>query len=269
MLASQLAGALENGDAVSLEPLARAAESLAPSNGESGQLWLLAARARRLRVDRFDAAASASDGAVSAELPSAEMLRALSAEARACAADARQAWSALAPDVAAKLAAGARPSAALALTSDPAAAEPLYLDALCSASAARAQGFTFFVDHRELAFAEMERASALAPSLDGGGPDRELARLLATLPASAGGDLAAARARFESAIARAPQSLWTRVLYARTLAVKLQDRPLFTQLLQGALAQPADDARAKAAQAEARALLTRGDDLFGVATAPR
>ncbi len=196
-----------------------------------------------------------------------ELLARLSAEASACAAAAHHSWSALLPEAAAAIDAGQSPDAALA-SAPAAAAEPLYLDALCSAAWARAQGFTYFVEQRSLLGAELARAAALAVHLDDAGPNRELGRLFAALPGYAGGDLAQARAHFEAAIAAAPAALWNRVLYARSVAIKAQDRALFTRLLGEVLASPAQSTNNRSAQAEARSLLDRADDLFGTAAVP-
>jgi hypothetical protein len=139
------------------------------------------------------------------------------------------------------------------------AAEPLYLDAVCAGLWARAQGVTPLLERGAELRAWLSAAAQLAPGLDEAGPERELARLLASLPSYAGGDVEAARAHFDRALQRAP-SLRTRVAYAEGVAIKLQDRALFQRLLEP---PPAEDRSALADRA--RALLQRAEELFGKA----
>jgi TRAP transporter T-component len=207
--------------------------------------------------------ALADAAAAKAELGTAEpreLLDMQAAASRACAAAARRALALRHPEAAAALDA-ARPGA-LSLVPAP-AAELLYLEAACAAAWARAQGFTHVALRRAELQAMLERAAALDPGLDDAGPDRELGRLLSSLPASAGGSLREARLRFEAAVARAPRSVRNRVLFARGVAVKVQDRALFESLLQAALAQPTAPGPEALAAAEARSLLSREADLFG------
>jgi len=264
---AQLERALAEEDLAALEPLLRAAEEQAPASSDASGLWLLVARGWRLRADALAGHKSQAPLEAASGDSASDLLARLSREASACAAAAHHAWSALLPGAAAAIDAGQSPDAALAAAPAP-AAEPLYLDALCSAAWARAQGFTFFVEQRSLLGAELARAAALSPRLDDAGPERELGRLFAALPGYAGGDLAQARSHFEAAIAAAPAALWNRVLYARSLAIKAQDRALFTRLLGEVLESPASGANDRAAQDEARSLLERADDLFGVAAVP-
>jgi tetratricopeptide (TPR) repeat protein len=206
-----------------------------------------AARARRLRIDR---SGMSSDG-----LP--ETVR----DARACADDARRAWAAVEPDAAAALAAGQPLAQALARIG-PQAAEPLYLEAVCTAAWARAQGFTPLIERRGELKQMLTRVGELAPDLDEAGAERELGKLYAGLPAYAGGDLHQARAHFEAALARVPSSARTRIVFARTVGVKAQDRALFEAQLQAA-----SGAGESAVASEARELLAREDELFGPAEA--
>jgi hypothetical protein len=172
----------------------------------------------------------------------------VAADAQACAADARRSWAGELPD------AGASP--------DPAqvgarGAEALYLDAVCSGIGARMQGFTPLIERRDELVAELSRAAELLPDLDGAGPDRELGALYAALPAFAGGDLEKARRHLVAALQRAPQDARNRIVLARTVAVKSQDRALFEEQLRAA--EKSDD---PAVAAEAQALLARESDLF-------
>jgi hypothetical protein len=202
-----------------------------------------AARARRLRIDR--AARAGGDA------------KSVAADAQACAADAHRSWAAQFPAAAAQLD-GTHEAAQVYAQVGPAAAESLYLEAVCGAAWARAQGFTHLIELRGDLTAALRRVAETAADLDGAGAERELGMLYAALPAYAGGDLAEARKQFDAAIARAPGEARNRVALARTVAVKAQDRALFETEL--ALAAKSDDALAAA---DAAALLAREDDLFG------
>ena len=81
--------------------------------------------------------------------------------------------------------------------------------------------------------------------------------LLAALPAYAGGDLELARKHLEDAIRRAPKDARNRLVLARAVAVKAQDRSLFREQLQAVI-----DGSDQAAVAEASALLRRESELF-------
>ena len=208
---------------------------------------IAAARARRLRFER---AGTASDA-----------LHETSRDAGACADDARKAFTALEPEAAAMLAAG-RPLPEALAHSGSRSAEPLYLEAACTAAWARAQGYTPLIERREELKQKLARVAELAPDLDEAGAERELGKLYAALPAYAGGDLRAARAHFEAALARVPSSARTRIVFARTVGVKAQDRALFEAQLQAA-SSAADESLAS----EAKELLAREDELFGPAEA--
>jgi hypothetical protein len=213
-------------------------EDSAPHLPDAPAVWLRAARARRAKLD------------------SAEIVRPESeADARACAADARRAWTIRFPAAAA---AATRADAVQAIGS--AGAEALYLEAVCEAAAARARGYTPLVERRADIADSLRRASELAADVDECGPDRELGRLLAALPASAGGDLRQAKERLQAAIARCPQSARNHVAYARTVAVKEQDRPAFEAQLHEALRLAPDDP-------DSTDLLGRENELFGPAEA--
>jgi hypothetical protein len=238
---------------------ARAEQAAVASPGEP-DLWVAAARLR---------AALAERQALAAELPATadgpaprELLAQSGTQAQACAAAARRAWAARAPQAARSLAEG-RPAPEALAPVGRAAAEPLYLDALCSAAWARSQGFTQLIERRQELGAALERVLQLQPDLDEAGPDRELGRLLSALPAYAGGSTVRARAHFQAALARAPASVRTRVLFARGVAVKLQDRPLFDRLLREALeAGPAAAPHDQTWLEQARLLQSRAAGLF-------
>jgi hypothetical protein len=209
-------------------------------------------------------AAGARRQRVAAALASADPASSLSAvaeDAEACAADAHRAWSAQFPTAAAQID-GAQPLAGAYAQVGPSGAEALYLEAVCSAQWARTQGFTQLVERRLELAAELQRAAELAPALDSAGPDRELGALYAALPSYAGGDLALARHYFEAAGARAPGAAANHLDFARSVAVKAQDRQLFETQLRLAAASIEPGAAVRAAE-----LLSREDDLFGPAEA--
>ena len=135
--------------------------------------------------------------------------------------------------------------------------EAVYLEAVCTAAWARLQGFTPLIERRVELIEAFDRAAKEAPDLDGAGPDRELGALLAALPAYAGGDLELARKHLEDAIRRAPKDARNRLVLARSVAVKAQDRSLFREQLQAVI-----DGSDQAAVAEASALLRRESELF-------
>lgn len=229
-------GALDQAILLWEDAALRAADPSAP--------LLDAARARRLRIARANRGADLDTTAISQD-------------ARACTGDAHRSWAAQFPAAGAALDGTHAAADVYAMVGAP-AAEALYLEAVCSAIWARMQGFTPLIERRNELTAELERVVQLAPELDGAGPERELGTLLAALPAYAGGDLAEARRRLESAIQRAPNDPRNHLAMARTVAVKAQDRELFEKEL--ALVKKGDDALAAA---EADRLLQREDDLFG------
>jgi hypothetical protein len=222
-------------------PAAPSAAAAAPAPPIPPEVALLdAARALRVRIGR-------------AEQQPVPDAAAIAADASACAADARKSWTRQFPD------AGASGDPAQVGASG---AEALYLDAVCSATLARMQGFTPLIERRGALVAALSRVAELAPTLDGAGAERELGALYAALPAFAGGDLEKARQSLDLALQRAPQDARNRIVLARTVAVKAQDRALFEEQLREA--EKSDD---RALAAEAQALLAREADLFDAAQA--
>lgn len=193
------------------------------------------ARALRLRASRAEQQPQPDAAAVAAD-------------AQACAADARSSWAGQFPE------AGASGDPGLV---GAAGAEALYLEAVCSATWARMQGFTPLIERRDRLVAALSRVAELAPDLDGAGAERELGALYAALPAFAGGDLDKARQHLVAALQRAPGDARNRIVLARTVGVKSQDRALFEEQLHAA--EKSDD---PAVAAEAQALLARESDLF-------
>ncbi len=244
---TQIDAAFARGDT---EQAIAACENEALTATAPAALLLRAARARKQRV-----AAALADPDGAGKLPS------VARDAEACAADARRAWSAEYPIAGAQVD-GTHPAAEVYGLVGLAGAEALYLEAVCSAGWARTQGFTQLVERRLELIEELRRALQLAPALDSAGPDRELGALFCALPSYAGGDLTLARHHFEAATARAPDAAANHLEFARTVAVKAQDRELFeTQLKLAAVgADPA-------AAAQAAGLLAREEDLFGPAEA--
>ncbi|MGI5861551.1 MAG: TRAP transporter TatT component family protein [Myxococcales bacterium] len=145
-------------------------------------------------------------------------------------------------------------------------AAPLFWRAANLAELAREHGIVEGASARALAVCLAERAVALQPELFHGGPLRLLGRLLASLPALSGGDLARSRTLLEAAVARAPEFLQNRVDLAAYWAVKAQDRRAFESALRAVLAAPDGDAAIAPENALARrraqALLERADVLF-------
>jgi len=231
---------------VSEPPARRPAATIpvAPDPAKVARQKLDAARARRLRI-------------VQAEQDPDPDTAAISADAQTCAADARRSWAAQFPEAAAASDTGR----AMQLIWAP-GAEALYLEAVCTATWARMQGFTPLIERRDELVSAFERVAQLAPGLDGAGADRELGALYAALPSYAGGDLEEARRHLLDAVLRAPDDARNHLVLARTVAVKAQDRSLFREHLMAA-AESADPVAA----AQARALLQREDELFGPAEA--
>jgi len=226
---------------------ASSAPAAAPDGGappDPAQALLASARAKRARIVQQEQQPTIDTAAVAAD-------------AQSCAADAHRSWAAQFPEAAAMVdPAQAGPLIGLA------GAEALYLEAVCTATWARMQGFTPLIERRGAVMAALVRVAQLAPGLDGAGADRELGALYAALPAYAGGDLDAARKHLLEAIARAPQDARNHLVLARTVAVKAQERALFREHL-GIAAKSSDPL----AKAEAEALLQRENDLFGPAEA--
>jgi hypothetical protein len=235
-------------DPPALEEAVRAWEAGASQSAQPAERFVAAARVRRMLAEQ-------------ASWPADETLHAASRNAMACADDARKAWKLVEPDAAAAASAAKELSEVLARVG-PSGAEPLYLEAACTAVWARAQGFTPLIERRDDLKQMLARVAQLAPDLDEAGAERELGKLYAALPAYAGGDLRAARAHFEAALLRVPSSARTRIVFARTVGVKAQDRALFESQLQAAAAAKNPDLAG-----EARELLAREDELFGPAEA--
>lgn len=222
--------------------------------GEPAEALLGAARARRERAQTL--LARANSASAEAQGNAAELLFAAGQDAQVCSAEAHRSWAALAAPDAGQV--GALPDKPL-----PSAVEAIYLEAVCAADWARTQGFTQLVERRAEIRDALQLAADQQPDLDNAGPDRELGRLLSSLPAYAGGDLREARLHLEAAIGRAPLAPANHLLYARAIAVKLQDRALFEAQLGAVLEAPAVSGEDRRAVAEAHELLLREDDLFG------
>ncbi|HTO97087.1 MAG TPA: TRAP transporter TatT component family protein [Myxococcales bacterium] len=220
--------------------LAAALASLALAQAASHDQALLAsAREMRARIARE-------------ELDPAADAKSLAALAESCAADAHASWAGQFPE-----AATAKDRAKSLSSIGPAGAEALYLEAVCTAAAARMQGFTPLIERRQELIDSFTRVSQLAPDLDGSGPDRELGALYASLPAQAGGDLEEARKHLLAALTRSPDDPRNHLVLARTVAVKAQDKALFHEHL--TIAASSSDATTAS---QASALLQREEDLF-------
>lgn len=145
-------------------------------------------------------------------------------------------------------------------------AAPLFWRAENLEALAREQGIVAGAAPRALAECLAQRAVTLRPDLFHCGPLRLLGRLLASLPALGGGDLAHSRELLEAAIARSPDFLQNRVDFAAFWAVKAQDREVFGSSLRAVLDAPDGDAAIapenRLARERARALLEQVDVLF-------
>jgi hypothetical protein len=181
------------------------------------------------------AAAAPDDPAVELRLARAEAFRALSSPA-----EARAAWPAssraaeralrkLCPAWAQAVEAGDLAGAAAKV--GPEGAEALYWLGLATWSSAREKGLAALLAVKDPALAAMERAAALDPSVDCGGPERALGSWSAALPAAAGGGAARSRRHLDRARALGPGCLLNRVAEAGSLLVLLQDRAAFERAL--------------------------------------
>ncbi len=123
------------------------------------------------------------------------------------------------------------------------------------------------------AVALAERARQLDPHYYRGAIDALFAVYHASTPTSLGGQPDLARREFEAALATSHRAMLTyQVLYARTYAIQVQDRALYTRLLQEVIdaGDVLPDERLANLVAKRRALryLTEADALFPPAEAP-
>lgn len=123
------------------------------------------------------------------------------------------------------------------------------------------------------AVALAERARALDPHFYSGAVDALFAVYHAATPASFGGRPDLARAEFEAALAASDRHMLTyQVLYARTYAVMVQDRALYTRLLQEVVdagdVLPSERLANLVAKRRAIRYLREADELFPPAETP-
>lgn len=146
------------------------------------------------------------------------------------------------------------------------AAAALYWRAENLEGRAREAGLVAGARDRRLALCLCRRAAQVAPDYFHAGPLRLLGKLLAATPILAGGSLEQSRRAFEQAIEKSPSFAPTRVEFARTWAVKAQDRKLFERSLDAAMAQSKDPPEVgpenALARERARALKLRMAELF-------
>jgi len=126
-------------------------------------------------------------------------------------------------------------------TLDAGTAPLLYWWAQLHMQVAREAGFAATVDAHRVVFAVMERVEVLDPDYWYAGADRYFAVVFAVVPAVAGGDLARSRVRFEAALARAPEFLETRLLYAVLYATAAGDDDLYRAQLAAIVDAPAGE----------------------------
>jgi hypothetical protein len=144
----------------------------------------------------------------------------------------------------------------------PEAASSLYWYAANLSGYAASAGITASVRLASRIEGCFQRLLSIDESFGRGAAHRAYGGFLARAPTAAGGDPSRARAHFERALALDPTSIATREAYAESFALLVQDRGLFTRLLQEAAAGHAQSPSERLAQARAQALLARVDQLF-------
>lgn len=134
---------------------------------------------------------------------------------------------------------------------------------------ARAKGFATTLGNKDKIKAAMTRVLELDP--DGkffhGAAHRYFGAFYAVAPGFAGGDMNKSKEHFEKSMAIAPKWAGTRVIMADTYAAKKQDRALFNQLLDEALAIPDDalpgfEPETRVEKEKARELKAKERELF-------
>jgi tetratricopeptide (TPR) repeat protein len=131
----------------------------------------------------------------------------------------------------------------------------------------RAKGFTTVLANRRKVQHLVGRVSALHPTYFHGAPDRYWGAYYSIAPGFAGGDKEKSRQHFERSLQIAPNYIGTKVTYAETYAVGVQNRELFERLLNEAIATPVVslpdvEPEQRMEQAKARGFLARVNELF-------
>lgn len=143
----------------------------------------------------------------------------------------------------------------------------LYWTAVNLGRWSRAKGFTTVLANRRKVQNLVSRVSALDSTYFHGAPDRYWGAYYSIAPGFAGGDKEKSRQHFERSLKIAPNYIGTKVTYAETYAVGVQNRELFERLLNEAIATPVSslpevEPEQRMEQAKARAFLARVGELF-------
>jgi hypothetical protein len=143
----------------------------------------------------------------------------------------------------------------------------LYWSASALGKWAKLKGFATLLKHKDTAKAYIAKVEELDENYFYAGPDRYFGAVYAVAPSFAGGDLSKAVVRFDESISIQPAYLGTKVLKAAYYATKMQDAPLFSQLLDEVLAADADaipelGPENRAEQAKAKKLKATKSDFF-------
>lgn len=131
----------------------------------------------------------------------------------------------------------------------------------------RAKGFTTVLANRRKVQHLVGRVTTLDSAYFHGAPDRYWGAYYSIAPGFAGGDKNKSRQHFEKSLKIAPNYIGTKVTYAETYAVGVQNRELFERLLNEAIATPVTtlpdvEPEQRMEQAKARAFLARVGELF-------
>jgi len=143
----------------------------------------------------------------------------------------------------------------------------LYWTAVNLGRWSRAKGFTTVLANRRKVQHLVGRVTTLDSTYFHGAPDRYWGAYYSIAPGFAGGDKEKSRQHFERALKIQPNYIGTKVTYAETYAVGVQNRELFERLLNEAIAAsvtslPDVEPEQRMEQAKARAFLARVGELF-------
>jgi hypothetical protein len=143
----------------------------------------------------------------------------------------------------------------------------LYWTAVNLGRWSRAKGFTTVLANRRKVQHLVSRVTALDSTYFHGAPDRYWGAYYSIAPGFAGGDKEKSRRHFERALQIEANYIGTKVTYAETYAVGVQNRELFERLLNEAIATsvtslPGVEPEQRMEQAKARAFLARVNELF-------
>jgi tetratricopeptide (TPR) repeat protein len=143
----------------------------------------------------------------------------------------------------------------------------LYWTAVNLGRWSRAKGFATVLANRRKVQHLVSRVSTLDSTYFYGASDRYWGAYYSIAPGFAGGDKEKSRQHFEKSLKLAPNYIGTKVTYAETYAVGVQDRDLFERLLKDAIATPVSslpdvEPEQRMEQAKARAFLARTAELF-------